>query len=276
MVKFLGIGDNTIDIYYDQGIQFPGGNAVNVTVLSSKLGANASYLGCISTDFFGNIIKDALIAEGIEISHSRFCDEPNSWSRIRHIEGDRSFDGSYENEKIDYGLTCKDYDYISKFDIVHTSVYSFLEDDLNKISGSAKLLSFDFSDCNDAKYIGQISGLIDIAFISDPTSNDEECRLRAQMIKEQGPSMVVVTRGKNGVLAYDGNQFYNQDIVETTVVDTLGAGDGFIAAFLSSWVISKEIGAALFRGVVYAAKVCTYKGGFGYGTEIQESQPGLV
>ena len=53
MVRVLGIGDNTVDIYVDQDVQFPGGNAVNVAVMMKRLGAEASYLGCIGTDFLG-------------------------------------------------------------------------------------------------------------------------------------------------------------------------------------------------------------------------------
>ncbi len=36
MVRVLGIGDNTVDIYVDQGVQFPGGNAVNVAILTGR------------------------------------------------------------------------------------------------------------------------------------------------------------------------------------------------------------------------------------------------
>ena len=97
MVRVLGIGDNTVDIYVDQDVQFPGGNAVNVAVMMKRLGAEASYLGCIGTDFLGALIKDALAAEGIDTSHMRVIAGPNSWSRIRHRGQDRVFDGSHPN-----------------------------------------------------------------------------------------------------------------------------------------------------------------------------------
>lgn len=80
MVRVLGIGDNTVDIYVDQGVQFPGGNAVNIAVLTRRIGADAAYLGCIGNDFLGDMIHDALVAEGIDISHSRRIDGPNSWA----------------------------------------------------------------------------------------------------------------------------------------------------------------------------------------------------
>ncbi|TMJ43607.1 MAG: hypothetical protein E6G89_01160 [Alphaproteobacteria bacterium] len=59
-------------------------------------------------------------------------------------------------------------------------------------------------------------------------------------------------------------------------VDTLGAGDGFIAAFLLATLKGEAIEAALNRGAEYAAHVCTYRGAFGYETPIRPGQPGLV
>ena len=50
MVCVLRIGDNTGDIDVDQDVRSPGGNAVNIEVLTKRLGAQASYLGCIGRD----------------------------------------------------------------------------------------------------------------------------------------------------------------------------------------------------------------------------------
>jgi len=48
-------------------------------------------------------------------------------------------------------------------------------------------------------------------------------------------------------------------------VDTLGAGDGFIAACLLAILDGAGIAAALEAGVEQAAQVCGYQGGFGHG-----------
>ena len=69
--RILGLGDNTIDTYVDAGLQFPGGNAVNVAVMARRLGAETSYLGCWGDDEGGRLLEDALTAERVDLSHVR-------------------------------------------------------------------------------------------------------------------------------------------------------------------------------------------------------------
>lgn len=51
---------------------------------------------------------------------------------------------------------------------------------------------------------------------------------------------MVVTRGEKGSMAYDGEKFYYGGIVPCEVVDTMGAGDSFIAGFLYAICEGKE------------------------------------
>jgi hypothetical protein len=59
------------------------------------------------------------------------------------------------------------------------------------------------------------------------------------------------------------------------LIDTLGAGDGFIAGFLVALATGAPIAACLAQGAAQAARVCASKGGFGYGIPIVPGQPGL-
>jgi fructoselysine 6-kinase len=274
MVRVLGIGDNTVDLYVDQGEQFPGGNAVNVAVLTHRLGGESSYLGCLGTDFAGQLIRDSLIAEGVDISRCRYIERPNSWSRIRHASGDRYFDGSDPGPRHEYALGPGDFDYIATHDLAHSSVYSLLDDELGRIRSCAGQLSFDYSDRRDQAYLALTAPDVDVAFLSHPTGSDDECRQLARFVSSLGPRVVVVTRGSRGALGYDGAQFREQPIVRAEVVDTLGAGDAFIAAFLMEFLAGSSISPGLRRGAEYAAKVCGYRGAFGYGVPIRAGQPG--
>ena len=47
--------------------------------------------------------------------------------------------------------------------------------------------------------------------------------------------------GEKGSLAYDGNEFYKYGIVPCDVVDTMGAGDSYIAGFLYAVCQGKSI-----------------------------------
>ena len=276
MVRVLGIGDNTVDIYVDQGVQFPGGNAVNIAVLTKRIGADAAYLGCIGNDFLGEMIHDALVAEGIDISHLRRIDGPNSWSRIRHSNNDRWFDGNHPGGRDDYQLKPVDYDFIATFDLAHSSVYSRLEGELPRIKAAARALSFDYSSEYTPGYIASTAPHIDIAFLSAAGDDDEACRALARQVASHGPKLVVITRGALGALCFDGAAFTAQGIVKTSVADTLGAGDGFIAGFLIAHLAMRPVADALGEGAAYAARVCAYRGAFGYETPIRPGQPGLV
>lgn len=276
MVRVLGIGDNTVDIYVDQGVQFPGGNAVNVPILMKRLGAEGSYLGCIGTDFLGELIQHALTAEGIDISHLRVIEGPNSWSRIRHVGGDRVFDGSHPSRRGDYRLKPEDFRFIAAHDLAHSSVYSRLEDELERIGAAAPLLSFDYSSEYTPDYIARTAPALDIAFLSDALGSDDESEALARKVAGHGPRIVVITRGSKGALALAANRIFRQPVRPAQVVDTLGAGDGFIAAFLLAMLKGEDIEAALAKGALHAAHVCTYRGAFGYETPIRPGQPGLV
>lgn len=276
MARVLGIGDNTVDIYVDQGVQFPGGNAVNVAVLMHRLGVDAAYLGCIGDDFLGDILRDALVAEGIDTSRLRRAPGGNSWSRIRHVGNDRVFDGNHPAFRDDYGLTGADFDWISGFDLAHSSVYSKLEDALPAIRAAGPILSYDYSSEYDDAYIAETAPHIDIAFLSAADIDDTACEALARSVAAHGPGLVVVTRGSKGALAFQAGQIRTQAIKAARVVDTLGAGDGFIAGFLAERLKGAALDEQLAAGARNAARICEHRGAFGHETKIRPGQPGVI
>jgi len=88
------------------------------------------------------------------------------------------------------------------------------------------------------------------------------------------PVLVVITDGKNGVFAYDGNKYYFCPPYPAKVRSTLGAGDAFASTFTASiertnWDIEKSLKAAS----VNSASVCEVFGaqeGFLTFDEIEE------
>jgi fructoselysine 6-kinase len=275
MLRLLGIGDNTVDIYLDEGMQYPGGNAVNVAVRARRAGAQASYLGCFGDDALGALIRDSLEAEGVDISHCRHLKGPNSWSRVRHEGGDRFFAGSNPGIRACYDLTQEDFAFISAHDVVHTSVHSALDAAMPRIAVAAKLLSYDYSEHFERPVAAATFRDVDIAFLSCPRRSVEECELLMRHCAAKGPSVVVATRGSADACALHDGKLHMQSIPSVEVVDTLGAGDGFIAGFLIAYGSGLGIGRSLESGAERAAQVCGFKGAFGHGTPILPGQPGL-
>ncbi len=262
--RLLGLGDNTVDTYVDAGLQFPGGNAVNVAVLARRLGLEAGYLGCLGTDAAGDLIAAALAREGVDLSHCRRIGGPNARARIIHNGGDRKFIGSIPGVRGRYDLAAADFAYVAGFDAVHTSIFSELDAELPRVRGAARRLSYDFSErWNDAAF-ARVLPHVDIAFLSAPDRDD---RAVEQVLRRCAAAGVtaVATRGPAGSMALAAGATLKQGIAPATVVDTLGAGDGFIAGFLAARLRGQDMAAALAGGAEFAARVCGWQGGFGHG-----------
>jgi fructoselysine 6-kinase len=265
MPRILGIGDNTVDVYVTDGMQYPGGNAVNVAVQARRAGAEASYLGCLGRDALGELLHGALVAEGIDISHLRWRDGPNARSPIAHKDGDRIFLGGTPGVRGLYDLAAADEAFIAAHDLAHTSVHSDLDAELPRIRRHAPLLAYDYSEHWTRPGKAETLRHVDIAFLSSPLADQAECEAIMRLCAAQGPSLVVLTRGMRGSMALWQGTVSTAGTRPAEVVDTLGAGDAFIGAFLVNWLQRRDPRAALEAGAAHAALACSIKGAFGHG-----------
>lgn len=273
--RILCIGDNTVDLYLDRGLQFPGGNAVNVAVQARRLGARASYVGCLGHDALGDLLWDSMSEEGVDLSHVRRMGSPNAWCRVRHEGNDRVFAGSFRGNRGQYGgFSGADAAFIAAHDLVHTTYASDLDAEIGFLRRHARLLSYDYSEYLRKPGHEETFGHIDIAFVSAPGIDDTACGELMRMFAGHGAKIVVATRGAEGAVALADGVTHRQDIVPADVVDTLGAGDAFTAGFLVRWVAQRDIPQALLAGVESAARACSYMGGYGHGRPIVPGQPG--
>lgn len=267
-LRILGVGDNTVDQYLHLRRMFPGGNAVNVPVLAHRYAAEASYIGWLGDDRYGRLILDALRREGVDASRCRVIEGgSNAHCEVNLVDGDRVFGASSAGVTRQIALTEEDFAFVSQFDLVHSSVYSHIEAQLPQLRNAAHRLSFDFSQGWKRPYLEQVLPYTTFAFLSYPDQSQSECEELMRWIKTQGPEVIVVTRGKEGALAFDGEHIVQQGIVEATVVDTLGAGDAFIARFLVEHLGGKPIAESMALAAYSAAETCGYYGAFGYGME---------
>jgi fructoselysine 6-kinase len=266
MIRLVGVGDNTVDTYVHLHTMFPGGNAVNVAVLAHRLGHAAGYVGWIGNDERGELILSALKDEGVDSSHCRvFDDKKSAFSTVELVEGNRVFGASNSGACRDFRLSNDDLDYIRGFDSVHTSVYSYIEEQLPLLRSFSARLSFDFSDNTDPEYLERVLPFVDIAFISLADIPMVELAPLVRRMKLFGPGLVVATRGKEGSWAFDGQNLIHQPIVPISVLDTLGAGDAFAASFLVEVAENKSLPEAMAYAAQNAAKNCLHYGAFGHG-----------
>jgi sugar/nucleoside kinase (ribokinase family) len=107
-----------------------------------------------------------------------------------------------------------------------------------------------------------------IKFLNHPVRpNDEEIFKKLYLF---GPRLIVITNGKNGAKAFDGKDFYQVGVLNSTKrVDSTGAGDSFATGFLAKLILSdsKEnvfdqeiISEALKWGIINSNSVVTHVG----------------
>jgi len=251
-MKIAAVGDNSTDVYLEQGETYPGGNTVNVAVNLIRLGGEASYVGFIGTDDYGAKLRRALAAKGVDISH--LCAKPGTspYTEITLDKGNRVF-GKYDEGVMEhFFLSEEDKDFISKHDLMHTSVWSRIEHDLKELRERGTVISFDFSDQPEHACVDIAMPYVDYAFFSLKPSEAESFLADAW---RQGPKVVVGTLGVEGSSAYDGERFYHFGIFPAQVENTVGAGDAFIAGFMAEVLRGKGLEEALRGGARVAAEV---------------------
>ncbi len=251
-MNIAAVGDNSTDVYLEQGETYPGGNTVNVAVNLIRLGGEASYVGFIGTDDYGAKLRRALAAKGVDISHLSTKPGTSPYTEITLDKGNRVF-GKYDEGVMEhFFLSEEDKDFISKHDLMHTSVWSRIEHDLKELRERGTVISFDFSDQPEHACVDIAMPYVDYAFFSfqqDSTTLREFLR----SCWNRGPKYVVATLGENGSLGYDGENFVEQGVVPGPVVDTMGCGDSFIAGFLYGVLQSLDLKSCLQTGAESAA-----------------------
>jgi len=269
MMKLIGVGDNVVDFYQDRGEIYPGGNALNVAVFSKRNGVKkSSYMGIIGDDEAGNHVLKSLEAENIDISRIRKAYGPN-WESVVTLneEGDRVFVGSNKGgvqSLVKLNFTEDDMNYIGSHDLMHTSVYSRIEQELPVLAERVPI-SFDFSSRRDEEYLQTICPFIQYGFFSGSDLSKSQCIDLMHHVSDLGTEFVGITRGSEGALFMAKREIYEQPIHNANVIDTLGAGDSFIAMFLTQFHQYHNVQDAMRLAAIVAAEVCENYGAFGYG-----------
>ena len=269
-MKLLGIGDNIIDRYDWLNVCFPGGNSVNVPVLAHRYNqSHAGYIGVVGDDALGTAFVQALLDEQVDISRIRTLHAPSACNHIKlDASGDRLFvgnNGLNTAQSLAFlNLTQDDYQMMEHWDLAHTSIHSWLDSYHSAISRHIPL-SMDFSGEYNRVNIAKICPLLRFAFFSGGNMSEEEIRELAQSALQAGARTVIVTMGTRGSYILERGRSHRQAAYSAHVLDTLGAGDAFIAAFLAEYNDTEgDLPQSADRASQFAAQNCSHYGAFGH------------
>ena len=299
MIKILGIGDNVVDKNYTTHIMYPGGNSFNFAVFGQRLGHKGAYAGVIGSDIEAKMVADTLRAEGVDISRCQYKEGETGICGIHLHDGDRVIIDENDQGLVKsdpYTITDEVLEYAKGFDIVHSSCFSHIEEQLTKVRDLGVPVIYDFSDVWEDADIDYVCPKVDIAFFSgkELPFEDLEKKLR-HCVDDHGCEMAITTAGTRGAMIFNGRRTYFKEPYNASepIVDTTGAGDSWITAFITTyfdhrklwnelhkgdpehftqdrdWVDyeDKLIDFAMCAGNLFARRNCLEKGSVGYGTE---------
>ena len=265
-MRAAAIGDNCIDHYTEyvdsrgnvfRNRKYPTGNVVDTGVNLQKLGVPTAIISTTGSDENGRWMLDTLKAEGLDISHLKVGDGPTAITYMTLNGNDRVhgdyIEGVLENIVFDE----EDIAFAASHDVVHTALWGNAEKTLPAIKEKGKaLISFDYADRMDHPLVESTLPYVDVGFYSYHKKRDAFIESFLKDKVDRGMKVAVATFGEQGSLAYDGKKFTRFGIVPAReVVNTVGAGDSFIAGFLHGFLSGKPIAECLAEGAQVAARV---------------------
>jgi fructoselysine 6-kinase len=269
MVKVAAMGDNVVDCYPARGLMYPGGNCLNVSVFIRRFGGASAYIGAIGNDGAGEHILTALRDEGVDVVRLRRLDGPTAYCVIGHRDEERFF-ASFDLGVSMFTPSPEDIAFLGDFDAVHVGQSSGLDAHLQGIAGQAPL-SYDFSTRRDPAHRRAIAPLCFLASVSAGDLSPREATAIGDEFLRAGAKWALVTLGKQGAFLSDARDRIHVGSYPVGAVDTLGAGDTFIARTLHGLIEGEAPREVLEAAAIAAARTCEHFGAVGHGAPIDIS-----
>lgn len=288
-------GEALVDLVDDDGSPRPvaGGGPFNTAIAFGRLGVPVGFLGAISRDAYGQMLAEQLVDAGVDTSLVRWSDAPTPRAVV-HLHGDGKHEFTFDvraTSLVDLSpqqLPALPHDawgvHVGTLALAVDPPAAAYEALVDREAANRQIILDPnvrpriFGDM--AAYqrrferLAQLADLVklsedDAAWIYPGRSVEDVL----QLILGFGPRIVAVTKGENGAVAGSDNGLIQVPGIRVCVVDTVGAGDSFGAAFIASLVDDGAFGpqatgaadeAVLARAVSYAvaasAITCTRTG----------------
>ena len=267
---FVG-GENLIDlVQLDQqdGLPLyqaiPGGSPFNLAIAAGRQGLQTGYLTPISTDKSGDLLAARLDLAGVVLAGGRHP-APSSLAMVTLTNGVPSYsfyrDGTAERQISEDRLTAALTTDARLFHIGSLALAGGADADVwEALSARCKQAGIAVSldpnvragliadpDSYRAR-LARMMQLADIIKLSDedltwiyPDQSEQDAL--AQLVKDSGASVLVLTRGENGASLFHDGQWHDEPVAPMDELkDTVGAGDTFMATMLVWLVQNGAIG----------------------------------
>jgi sugar/nucleoside kinase (ribokinase family) len=249
-----------------------GGNGANVAVGTKRMGVDSMLAAEIGTGVMGDATKHELEKQEINMDLVTQTPEvPAGFGAVINYQGERTILSYYPPSEPPFphdGLDDPEWVYLTsigeKFEGYYDKVLDFVKEKNTK-------MAFNPGGRQIAKGRDWIKPFIENTEIL--IANREECEEIAGMEqtfgKEKdlinaltgvGAAKVVVTDGRNGSFAFDGERYVHLGILPIDAIERTGAGDAFSTGLLSALIKGKSIGDSLMWGTLNSTSVIGFVG----------------
>ena len=266
----------------------PGGAPANVAVGIARLGLRTAFCGVVGDDEFGHLLDRKLRAEGVDVRF-RFTREARTglWFVALDERGDRTFFSPGGGESADKLVGEEDAAAAPVSDAawvhcgsschVRPEAQRALELLVQRARAASVRVSFDpnvrahlWRDLRDLRALCErVFPLCSLVKLSEDECEacigERDVERAARRLRDAGVSIVCITMGERGAIALRGQRWFRAAAPRVDVVDTTGAGDGFVAGILSRLALDPQpsdeaLQAALELGCRVGSSVCTKLG----------------
>ena len=263
-------------IYIKEVYFVNGGGACNTAVGLSRLGLKTAIIARIGRDKEGDEVIESLKKEGIDTKFvQRDSREATGFSFIatlkkKNVHTILTYRGASDRVKLGTDikkLKSTKWFYVSSLNCPHWRQI------LDKMFGLGDGIKVAWNPANVqlkdgykklSKYLRKTTVFIlnedearELVMSAKPLNN-LTIEFLLKEIYEMGPKVVVITAGKRGAYAFDGQKVYYQKPLPAKVLNTTGAGDAFAAGFVASlFYKSNDILRALKWGTFNSTSVIT-------------------
>lgn len=264
-----------------------GGAVFNTAIALGRLGVKTGFISGISRDLFGDMLKQALAESHVGTDHVIMSNQPSTLAFVQLVEGSATyhfFDESSAGRMLTPEMTPEIPEevstlYFGGISLINMPAADFYVDLAIREAGRRVIVADPNIRANfihnEAAYRARLERLIahvDVLKVSDEDLHwiipgEGSLVEKAAKLREAGPALIVVTRGRDGSTGVFGdNQVIEAPARVVKVADTVGAGDTFnaevVASLYNNGVLTKEalrnpkpedIAAALAHGTAVAA-----------------------
>ena len=251
MKQAIAMADNCIDVYYRMDRYYLTGNSIDFALNYKSLGGDVTEMTVLGNDVFADALEDRLAQWEIPLRVIRRVDRPTGMAKMDLVDGDKKHLEFHGNAMEEIVLSPDDLDFVRQFDIVYSERWAGMARYIRTLRQPGQLWVYDFSRRLEQPGNDDLLPWLDYAFFSYDR-DDAYIRSFLQKSVAKGCRCAIAMLGEAGSLAWDGNRFYELAADRLPVVNTVGAGDSYIAAFTYGLSLGDSIPDCMARGKAQA------------------------